>query len=1026
MRDRDKWVSLMKLAEAHLEKGEYGRGVIELQAALNLAENLSQTDLTLTLNNLAMSYEAHGQYSEVESLHQRALKIKEKQLGIRHLDVADTLNNLASSYFLLGRYEEAVPIYIRAIEIRENKLGTNHQWVATSLNGLAEVYQAQGKYGDAVPLYLRALTIRESEDDLYIPRTLHGLARTYQSQGRYVEAEKLFNRALAIGENRLGINHLSVANSLNNLALLYQLQGRYAEAEIYCKRSLEINKEQLGSDHSNVAGNLINLAALYRSQQRYQEVEKLYNDALNITISSLGDTHPNVANCLNNLAVFYTLQGQYTGVEELYLRAADITAYRLGESHLLMATILNNSGNLYLNLEQYSKAEHIYLWALRINEQNLGTDHPSVATNLGGLANVYQLQGKDSEAESYYLRALTINEQKLGNNHPSVADNLNSLASIYQSQGKYFEASKFYKLSLTCEYNSLRHQFGYVTEHDHKLYLKRIKLKLEILLSLVSTHLNHDRIAIDIALQAILLTKALSETALATLNALIYSDRYSHIQPQLQLIRNLTTEINNIDYDHPGRKTILSQIREVEIEIAKAAPEMMLPDSLRINRQEIALKLPFDSTLIEFIRFNLYNFENKSWGETRDLAFILPKSQLDEIQMVDLGASRDIDEFVKTCRTAISQDFKNTAGSKPSKTPPPKVIPPQLIPIPQSLNSQAISKLNERLIALLLPYLHSQHLIIAPDGDLCHLPFNILLPDKIVTYLTTGRDMLRTSSSKPASTSLVIADPDFDNATANDTPVSPIPSQQRQTAYLQFKPLPEFGILGRSIARKLNAQEYYQQAATKNAIVSSKCPHILSILTHGFANSATDSEPDPMARSGLAFSGANLDTNNILLANEIATLDLHSNDLTILVACATALGDIELGEGVYGLRRAFSIAGAKTTITTLWKIPVLASVILVERFFDNLQKQKMGKGEALIEAQIYLRTRTQDDLGASKSLDEFKNENYDLKGVEYPFAHPFFWAAWICQGETEQIECTKNITNEFFNNRGDSDAVTLE
>jgi CHAT domain-containing protein len=433
---------------------------------------------------------------------------------------------------------------------------------------------------------------------------------------------------------------------------------------------------------------------------------------------------------------------------------------------------------------------------------------------------------------------------------------------------------------------------------------------------------------------------------------------------------------------------------------------MMLPDSSTIDRQAIALKLPSDSILIEFIRFDLYDFEHKSWGDARYLAFILPKSQPDEIQMVDLGASKEIDDLVKLCRGAIIKDFPNTAK--------PKIIALKPLQIDLGANAaidlqnSAISQLRERLIAPLLAYLHSQHLIIAPDGDLCHLPFNILLPDKIVTYLTTGRDLLRTPSTKPASTSLVIADPDFDNA-ANPAPVSPIASQQLQTAGikdLSFTPLSGFGILGRSIARKLNAQAYYQQAATKNAIVGSKCPHILSILTHGFAHPATDSETDPMARSGLAFSGANLDTNNLLLANEIATLDLHSNDLTILVACETALGEIQPGEGVYGLRRAFSIAGAKTTIATLWAIPVLASVILVERFFDNLQK--MGKGAALIEAQTYLRTRTQDDLRASRSgrdaLDELKEKNYDLNGVECPFTHPFFWAAWICQGETGQME----------------------
>jgi tetratricopeptide (TPR) repeat protein/CHAT domain-containing protein len=1007
MIDRDKWVSIMKLAEAHSEKGEYDTGVIKLEAALELAENLSQIDLALTLNNLAMLYEAQGQYSEAELLHQRALKINEKQLGSKHLDVADTLNNLAGIYFLLGKYEEAVPIYVRAIAIRGNQLGENHQWVATSLNGLAEVYQFQGKYQEALPLYLRALAIRESENSLYVPTTLHGLARIYQSQGLYAEAEPLFKRALAIGEKQLGANHPNVANYLSNLALLYTSQGRYAEAEPLFKRALMIDEKQLGSNHPNVAANLNNLASLYESQQRYVEIEEIYLRALNIQISSLGNTHPDVAKCLNNLALLYTSQGRYTEVEEIYLRAADIIAYKMGEDHPIMATILNNLGQLYIKLEQYIKAEHVYLSALRINRQNLSTDHPYVAANLNGLAAIYQSQGKYSEAESYYLRALAISKQNLDADHRSEVASLNGLAVLYQSQGKYSETIEFYKLLITCQYNYLRHQFIHIIEHDHKLYLKSIKLTLELLLSLINTHLKHDRTAIDIALQAILLTKALSATAITTRNALLYSDRYAHIQPQLQFIRNLTIQFNSIDYDNPARVNILSQIREIEIEIAKAVPEMMLPDSFTIDRKAIALKLPSESTLIEFIRFNHYDFDNKSWKEARYLAFILPKDQPDAIQMIDLGNAEEIDDLVKTCREAIVQNFdeNNKAGSTLPTEPAPADLPPR--PIPVLLKATATAELYEKLIAPLQAHLHSQKLVIAPDGNLCHLPFNILLPKAIVSYLTTGRDLVRSQSSKPSSRSLVIADPDFDNTAVNHTPAPPIPSQQPQTSSaknLIFKPLPNFGTLGRSIARKLNAHGHYQTSASKDAIVSGSCPHILSILTHGFALPETETETDPMARSGLAFSGANLNKNNLLLANEVATLDLHSNDLTILVACETALGDIKHGEGVYGLRRAFTLAGAKTLIATLWSIPVLASVVLVERFFDNLQIRKMEKGVALIEAQTYLRTRTQADLNESRSgmdaLAELEKANYDLAGVDCPFAHPYFWAAWVCQGET--------------------------
>uniref|UniRef100_UPI00286DA8BF CHAT domain-containing protein n=1 Tax=Chamaesiphon sp. VAR_48_metabat_403 TaxID=2964700 RepID=UPI00286DA8BF len=108
---------------------------------------------------------------------------------------------------------------------------------------------------------------------------------------------------------------------------------------------------------------------------------------------------------------------------------------------------------------------------------------------------------------------------------------------------------------------------------------------------------------------------------------------------------------------------------------------------------------------------------------------------------------------------------------------------------------------------------------------------------------------------------------------------------------------------------------------------------------------------------------------------------------------------------VYGLRRAFALAGAKTLIATLWEIPVYASVILIERFLDNLERY-MGKAAALKEAQIYLRdidVATLDRIPNGAGIDaltELHGKNHDLDDAFQPFSHPYFWAAWICQGDT--------------------------
>jgi hypothetical protein len=88
---------------------------------------------------------------------------------------------------------------------------------------------------------------------------------------------------------------------------------------------------------------------------------------------------------------------------------------------------------------------------------------------------------------------------------------------------------------------------------------------------------------------------------------------------------------------------------------------------------------------------------------------------------------------------------------------------------------------------------------------------------------------------------------------------------------------------------------------------------------------------NPMLRSGLAFAGANAWLQGKLLPNEagkglvfaqdVAALDLWATELAVLSACNTAMGDIKIGEGVFGLRRAFAVAGAKTLVMSLWSVP---------------------------------------------------------------------------------------------------------
>ncbi|NEQ34173.1 MAG: CHAT domain-containing protein [Leptolyngbya sp. SIO4C5] len=96
--------------------------------------------------------------------------------------------------------------------------------------------------------------------------------------------------------------------------------------------------------------------------------------------------------------------------------------------------------------------------------------------------------------------------------------------------------------------------------------------------------------------------------------------------------------------------------------------------------------------------------------------------------------------------------------------------------------------------------------------------------------------------------------------------------------------------------------------------------------------------------------------------------------MVVLSACDTGLGDISNGEGVYGLRRAFALAGAKTQLLSLWQVSDQGTQSLMTRYYENLMAG-MGRSEALRAVQL--------------EMIEAKDE----------YSHPYYWAAFILAGD---------------------------
>jgi CHAT domain-containing protein len=114
-------------------------------------------------------------------------------------------------------------------------------------------------------------------------------------------------------------------------------------------------------------------------------------------------------------------------------------------------------------------------------------------------------------------------------------------------------------------------------------------------------------------------------------------------------------------------------------------------------------------------------------------------------------------------------------------------------------------------------------------------------------------------------------------------------------------------------------------------------------------------------------------------------MELRGVELVVLSACDTGLGRVAGGEGVLGLQRAFQVAGARTTVTSLWKVSDRETQQLMSRFYENLWDKKLSKVEALRQAQLWMLRE-----GNVRGLD-LPADNRTLP--------PRYWAAFVLSGD---------------------------
>ena len=955
--------SLYDQAAGSRRAGKSADGIASAARALEIAEknlDAENPEIARVLNLLGNLYSDTSDFDKAEAAYQRALTIRTKAFGETNPNVAMTLGDLGVVYRLKGEPERAEPLYRKALAIREQIWGKEHPEIARTLLSLGNLALDGGDYVGAEKIYLQALAIRDKTtepDNLLIVPTLNALGVVYGELGDYVKAVAMYQRALSVAEKNLPPEHPTIATSLDNLAGVYEDMGDFEKSEPMMKRALEIREKALGAEDLMVAASLNNIGNLYEDRGNYAEAEKAYSRSLEIREKKFkGNPHPYLAQSLFNL----------------------------GEN-------ARKSGDL-------TKAENYLQRSLAVSEKVFGANHPSITYALLGLANVYRDTGDYEKAEPLYRRVLAIYDATFGAEHPVKAKILSAMAGMYLAKGDLTAATAAQTQANIIAEKSIALNLTLGSEEKKLVYLNSLTEMLNRTLT-INAAAPDKKEAGEMALTEVLQRKGRVLDAMSDTLAVLRGRFNAEDRNLLDKLNETNTRLALLVLNAPERETLAEHERKVkdletqrdnlEVEISRRAAGFY-QGSKPITLEAVRRNIPENAALIEFAVYQpmLPSSKNaaKEANESRYAAYVVGRTG--DVRMKDLGKAAEIDAAVESFRQSLFD--------------------------PKRADAAALGKaVGDKIMKPLCEFIgDKKQILVSPDGQLNLIPFealvdaqnHYLVEDYAFTYLTSGRDLLRldtarTSKNKP----VVVADPLFGDADSTalavnaKTPVNR--SKRRSITAARNLSDTYFAPLGGTLQEARSIQNIFPEAAsltganaTKAALKQVAAPQILHIATHGFFLQDGEVSPinkakieNPLLRSGLALAGANrrdkTGDDGILTALEASGLNLWGTKLVVLSACDTGLGEVKNGEGVYGLRRSFVLAGAESMVMSLWSVSDSVTRELMTNYYKNL-KAGMGRGAALRQVQLEM----------LKKKDR---------------THPFYWAAFIQSGEWANLDGTR-------------------
>ncbi len=735
---------------------------------------------------------------------------------------------------------------------------------------------------------------------------------------------------------------IGIANSIDNVGNIYLAMGESAKALDYFMQALAIRK--IINHTIGIAASLNSIGTIYQEHGDYIAALEKFESAL--SYYEKGKYIAGVSSVLNNLGTIQAYFGNYESALNYFKLSLDIKTQledKQGKAHSLtqMGTISMSLGDYETALDYFNQSIFLY--------QEVG-DQRGIAASYCSIGELYKIQSNYKKALKYFNQCLSIAQGTGSAKQKKFA--LEGLFQTHILQENFQAAEKEILEIIAMNLHDVNVNFVILPEQKKELYFSTMSADFMNLYAFANLRKVQNPFITEIAYNnALKLKGLLLKSTTAMREAILNSADISLIEKYTRWI-NLKKEIANQYATGGETESIEISANELEKDLIKSSAEFSdFNLNSEIDWKTIQTNLKTGEAAIEFIHFN------DSIGTLQSpirYAALVVTPEYEHPQMISLCTSKELERILGISQANNLNYIQQVYGVR--QKPNHEIY--KLVWQPLETNLAGVNTV-----------------YFSPTGLLHKISFAALSNDKN-EFLCDQYNLIQLSS-----TAQLVASKPFSFA-ANSTAAlfGGVKYSTEKTKRVIWNYLPGSLAEVDSIYSNLNTQlavNYFsnEKATEENFKEVVSKSNFIHIATHGFFYPDPDliqketykeeskedidfrgggasygiwnfvNNKNPLMRSGLALAGSNdmWDRNiyeegedGVLTAQEVTTLNLRNTDLVVLSACETGLGDIRGNEGVYGLQRAFKMAGVRYLIMSLWQVPDDETAEFMILFYNKL------------------------------------------------------------------------------------------